>query len=95
MAKWINPVDNLPEIGKIVLVEMTGGDYLKKEYTGLDGWWVRNILRWLDESKDNTPSFSIEEMKNCWQQGHRMGYLKEPCVENYKSYMKEQYNIDL
>ena len=109
MAKWINPVDNLPEIGKIVLVEMTGGDYLKKEYTGLDGWWVRNILRWLDESKDNTPSFSLKQMIACWDNSmsttiENTSYDKiDGCIDPDYSFMqkekieyfKKQYNIDL
>lgn len=110
MAKWVNPDNSLPEHGKSVLVQKAGGEYLKMEYNGsVSEWWKQYILRWLDESKDNTPSFSLKQMIACWDNSmsttiENTSYDKiDGCIDPDYSFMqkekieyfKKQYNIDL
>lgn len=95
MAIWIDVVDRRPKIGQTVLVEMTGGDFIKKEYSGLEGWWIRHVLRWLDEE---TLPFNLLDMRASFKSGQINGF--EKCsqgmsAELFTTFMKREYNIEL
>lgn len=94
MAKWIECWKGLPKKGPRVLVEYFSGDFEKIKYTGnLDEWWGKNIKQWLDESEDNTPTFTIKDMEAAYDAG--IENEKDYWSSNFEKFMREKYNIEL
>ncbi len=97
MAVWvrINSEADLPKHGNKVVIKYHTNevDYRRVliEDPALCKWWVRNVFSWLD---DTTPSFTLDDMRNCYNKGYDDGFCNET-QPYFEDYMLTTHNIKL